>query len=233
MWNRKDIKTEAKANFRKQYWKAVVFALLITILGGSYSSASSGSGFQINLTDKLEEMSDQVIAMLGIGTLVVTILVILIRVFVFNPLILGGNRYFLRLQSEEPRDWDIAYFFSHGWENVAKTLFFRDLFIILWALLFVIPGFIKAYEYRMIPYLLCENPEMDRHDAFAESKRLMSGNKWAAFVLDLSFILWHILNSLTLGIVGVFWLNPYLASTDAQLYCTLRRLDSDSFGTAW
>ena len=55
--------------------------------------------------------------------------------------------------------------------------------------MFIIPGIIKAYEYSMIPYLLAENPNMSKQEAFAISKELMDGNKFNAFVLDLSFIL--------------------------------------------
>lgn len=50
----------------------------------------------------------------------------------------------------------------------------------------------------MIPYLLADNPQMTKEQAFAESKRMMQGQKWKAFVLDLSFIGWYILSGLTL-----------------------------------
>ncbi len=47
----------------------------------------------------------------------------------------------------------------------------------------------------MIPYLLADNPQMTKkEEAFAESKRMMQGQKWNAFVLDLSFIGWDILS---------------------------------------
>ena len=29
--------------------------------------------------------------------------------------------------------------------------------IFLWGLLFVIPGIVKSYEYKMVPYILAEN----------------------------------------------------------------------------
>ncbi len=74
----------------------------------------------------------------------------------------------------------------------------------------------------MIPYLLAENPDMTKEEAFAESKKLMTGNKWKAFVLDLSFIGWYILSLLTCGIVGVFYVAPYKFSTNAALYEKLR-----------
>ncbi|MCR5186180.1 MAG: DUF975 family protein [Clostridia bacterium] len=49
----------------------------------------------------------------------------------------------------------------------------------------------------------------------------MNGQKWEAFKLDLSFILWHLLDIATFGIIG-FWINTYTRSTTAELYATLR-----------
>ena len=106
--------------------------------------------------------------------------------------------------------------------NIVKTMILRDIFIALWSLLFFIPGIIKAYEYRMIPYLLSEDPAMSYQEAFAQSKALMTGNKWKAFVLDLSFILWDIGSIFTCGLLGIFYVGPYKASTSAALYETLK-----------
>lgn len=70
----------------------------------------------------------------------------------------------------------------------------------------------------MIPYLLADNPQMTKEQAFAESKRMMQGQKWKAFVLDLSFIGWYILSGLTLGILAIFYVSPYVNATHAALY---------------
>lgn len=232
MWNRQEVKQKGKENFRKQYWKAVVIALLLTILGGSSSSISSSSNQADDLAEQMGQLPDEIATFIGIGSVVLVIVLLLVSILVLNPLRLGCTRYFLRLQHEEPSDWNVGYFFSNSWANVVKTMFFKDLFVFLWTLLLIIPGIIKAYQYRLVSYLLIENPDIDYHDALQESKRLMDGNKWASFVLDLSFILWHILNGITFGIVGLFWLNPYLESTEAQLYCTIRDLDRQN-GMAW
>ena len=76
----------------------------------------------------------------------------------------------------------------------------------------------------MIPYLLADNPQMTKEQAFAESKRMMQGQKWKAFVLDLSFIGWFILTAITCGILGVFYVNPYKYMTDAELYVALKEI---------
>ena len=52
---------------------------------------------------------------------------------------------------------------------------------------------------------------------------MMKGNKWKAFVLDLSFLGWNILSALTLGILGVFYVEPYKMLTDGALYEKLKQ----------
>jgi uncharacterized membrane protein len=108
------------------------------------------------------------------------------------------------------------------------TQFLKSLYTLLWTLLLIIPGIVKHYEYRMIPYLLADFPEMSKDDAFRISKEMMNGNKMNAFILDLSFIGWHILSAVTLGIVGIFYVNPYVNATNAELYLTLKK---QHFGT--
>ena len=142
--------------------------------------------------------------------------------FILNPFEIGCVRFFLRNLNEPAQVSNIGYGFDNNYKNIAKTMFFRDLYTFLWTLLFVIPGIVKAYEYRMIPYLLAENPQMTKEEAFAESKHMMQGQKWKTFVLDLSFIGWYILAGLTLGIFGVFYVIPYVHQTQAALYDTLR-----------
>ena len=146
--------------------------------------------------------------------------------FIINPIELGCRRFFRKNLDEPAGLSNLMFAFDTNYKNVVKTMFFRDLYITLWSFLFIIPGIIKKYEYRMIPYLLSEDPTMSKEEAFAESKRLMTGNKWKTFVLDLSFILWDFASMFTCGLVGVFYVNPYKQSTDAALYEALK------YGTA-
>lgn len=78
------------------------------------------------------------------------------------------------------------------------------------------------YEYMMVPFILAENPDMRRKEVFALSKKMMTGNKWKAFVLDLSFLGWSILGGITLGILNVLFVAPYQNLTKAELYQTLK-----------
>lgn len=148
---------------------------------------------------------------------------IVLDVFIFNPFEVGSRRFFVKNLDSKAEVKEIGYGFDHNYKNIAKTMFFRDLYTFLWALLLVIPGIVKKYEYKMIPYLLAENPQMTKEQAFAMSRQMMSGQKWRAFVLDLSFIGWQILNVLTGGILGIFYVNPYYHAAQAALYDALKQ----------
>lgn len=52
----------------------------------------------------------------------------------------------------------------------------------------------------------------------------MRGQKWNAFMLDLSFLGWDLLAILTCGILWVFYVNPYRNCTRAELYIQLRSM---------
>ena len=153
-----------------------------------------------------------------VAVIFICIILIPLQIFVFNPLEIGGCRFFIKNLKEDAQAKEMCYAFDKGYKNNVKTLFFRDLYTILWTFLFIIPGIVKAYEYQMIPYILAENPGMDTKEAFALSKKMMHGNKWKAFLLDCSFFGWILLDVLTLGILGVFYVNPYMLQTQAALY---------------
>lgn len=182
-------------------------------------SSSSASG--------ILDSAGGLVATLGIGLiLVIVVAALAIGIFVCNPIEVGGCSFFLDNAAdpeENPGPGRLFFAFqSGGYKNIVLTLFLRNLYTALWTLLFIVPGIIKSYEYRMIPYILAENPDMDRREAFQLSKDMMQGEKWNAFVLDLSFIGWAILSGITLGIVGIFWTNPYVYATNAELYLALK-----------
>ena len=79
------------------------------------------------------------------------------------------------------------------------------------------------YSYRMVPYIIKDNPELSATEVITRSREMMNGNKWRAFLLDLSFIGWILLCVITLGIAAFFWVGPYMSSTDAALYLELKK----------
>ena len=142
-----------------------------------------------------------------------------IDAFLANPLILGSSKWFLRNGREEDAPAEaLVYGFKDPYMNKVKVMFGYTWRVLAWSLLFIIPGIIKAYEYRMVQYIVCDDPDISVKDALRESREIMDGSKWAAFVLDLSFIGWDILSIFTLGLLQPFFVVPYKLSTNAALY---------------
>ena len=126
-----------------------------------------------------------VILLIIVVFLFICIIVIPLQILVLNPLEIGCKRFFAKNLKGDAQVREICYAFDNGYKNNIKTMFFRNLYIFLWILLLIIPGIIKSYEYQMIPYILAENPNITTKEAFALSKKMMYGNKWKSFVLDL------------------------------------------------
>ncbi|MBO5059928.1 MAG: DUF975 family protein [Clostridia bacterium] len=93
-----------------------------------------------------------------------------------------------------------------------------SVFTFLWSLLLIVPGIIKGLSYSMAPYILAENEYyMSPQDAIKESMRIMEGHKMELFVLELSFVGWFLLCSVTCGIAGIY-VFPYHQATLANFY---------------
>ena len=220
MWNRAELKMRGNMAFKKNYVSAVVVALLMGIFGTVSGESSarrvsensdiySGNLFNVGMITGL---------LAGIATVVILI-VLVAKVFVGNLLKMGGYRFFILIQTAQPGIGTLLDGFRSGhYVNIVLTMFLRDLFTALWSLLLVVPGIVKHYEYLMVPYIIAENPAMDYKEAFQISKQMMDGEKMEAFIMDLSFLGWYLLSAVTCGLLAIFYVNPYVQASFAEMY---------------
>ena len=248
MWDRKELKAKGKAAFRANYWRCVLAALIaVLILGGSAAVVGnrvSRSGAEqsaaitesedtqtADLSQVLEEIPPEIV--LGIVAVVFGVLLFasavaaLVRALLFNPLIVGCQRFFL-VNSDSPAELsELAYGYKSNYGNMVKTLLLTDIFLLLWSMLFTIPGLIKSYSYRLVPYILAENPSIGSREAITLSRQMMNGHKWRAFVMDFSFIGWDLLAAVTFGLAGILYTAPYQYAANAELYKAIRDLSME------
>lgn len=220
MWNRAELKMRGNMAFKKNYVSAVVVALLMGIFGTVSGESSarrvsensdiySGNLFNVGMITGL---------LAGIATVVILI-VLVAKVFVGNLLKMGGYRFFILNQTAQPGIGTLLDGFRSGhYVNIVLTMILRDLFTALWSLLLVVPGIVKHYEYLMVPYIIAENPAMDYKEAFQISKQMMDGEKMEAFIMDLSFLGWYLLSAVTCGLLAIFYVNPYVQASFAEMY---------------
>lgn len=219
MWDRVELKTLAKEVLKKSYWKSFLISLVLLIAGGDSSSGGSSAGR--NLGDSVGEWVD--LSRYYIIFTAVVILIIAFRILIGYALEIGSRKYFV--QSGQYKDDTGTYNFafeSVNFKGIISTMLLRGIYNFLWSLLLVIPGIIKAYAYRMVPYILADNPNLGADNAITLSRQMMDGSKFNLFILELSFIGWYLLGLLALGL-GMLFVNPYYNATEAQLYLALRK----------
>lgn len=232
MWDRKELKASAKANLKRNYWKAVVASLVLMFATGSGGAASSSSvrsqseAETNELATAIMGMDTEVLVAIIVGVLVMILIIgiisAVVSIFLLNPIKLGARKMLCDCRDDSINFGGIGYAFQNGYWNIVKIMFLKGLFIGLWSCLFVIPGIVKTYEYMMVEFIVIDNPGISSKEAFAKSKEMMTGNKWKAFVLDLSFLGWHIAAVCTCGIGEILFVAPYVFLTQVELYYTLK-----------
>lgn len=140
------------------------------------------------------------------------------RLFIGSIVEIGYAKFNLDLV-DNMNEARFATLFSYMrfWKVAIITRIVRTLYIVLWTLLFIIPGIIASYNYALTDYILAENPELTTKEALELSKKMMYGHRFRLFCLEFSFIGWVFLCVLSLGI-GLIWLLPYTEAAKAAFY---------------
>ena len=201
---------------------------IINVIESYLDSMTKSQKFIFKISDSIKSfIVDKEV--LGIGLAVMSILSLAFSIFIANPLIVSLRRYFIKARKKQSTKINVVLdiFKKDSWLRVVITMFLKDLFTLLWFLT-IIGGFIKMYEYAMIPYIIGDNPKMKWKETFKLSKQMMKGNKWKLFVLDLSFWGWEILSLFTFGLLNIFYVNPYKVATNVELYEVLKKYAIDN-----
>ena len=204
MWNRAELKYNARTAFKKNYMPSVVVAVLVMFTMNLTITVGQGA---------VDQKARAFFALSG-GA------VFLINVFISNVFEVGACTFFIENRTSQPSALLIlGNFKKPGYMNVVLVQLLRMVKTFLWTLLFIVPGIVKMYEYRMVPYILAEDPELEQSEVFRISRQMMSGRKMELFILDLSFFGWTFLSAMTFGLLGFFYVNPYIQATLAEVYC--------------
>lgn len=228
-----DFRQIARHALSGKWMIAVLVGLVAMLLGGT---GSDGPKVNLNIdasgANANFEFAGQTIFSTGGGlnsdigaflvgsAIYITIAAIIMAVvyFVLGSIIsVGYARFNLDLVDHGEPGFETLFSYFSYWKTTAIARLLQSVYVLLWSLLFIIPGVIATYSYAMTEFILAENPDLTASEAIARSKEMMSGNRWRLFCLHFSFIGWDILSSLTLGI-GNLWLRPYKQAANAVFY---------------
>lgn len=249
-----DYKDIACDSLRGKWPLAIFTGLVASLIGGTTISSSTSSVLTLdedwisNMLVKFEgnQFYSEILSCLGIVSTVL-IAFSIVRFIIGGAAQLGYAKFYLKLVDEEEASFfNLFTQFRRIGDGICMILL-RALYVLLWSMLFIIPGIIKSYSYAMTPYILAENPEMTANDAITKSRRIMQENKWRLFCLDFSFIgwemlcllpvisgmilvnttatnggpisaLWWLVPCAVLSFIGQLFLNPYIEAAHAAFY---------------
>lgn len=141
------------------------------------------------------------------------------------PLTIGTIKYFMSISKDkEPEVEDMFKPYKNAFRMIGAVVF-SSLIVLGGFILFIIPGIYFAYALALVPYLLITKPKTKVLDIIDLSIKQMKGHKWELFKFELSFIGWHILSVLTIGLLYI-WVIPYM--TNARTKYILTIIDKDS-----
>ncbi|MDD3401805.1 MAG: DUF975 family protein [Hespellia sp.] len=246
-WSRRLLKTNAKKAVRQNYWRFIAVCFLVMFICGS--GLMPPLLFQRNpaveISQSLRSLADHLTAdasmgelasgvsdwldysdtLLGIGVFWISIVLwCLYKIFIANIVRVNSKRFFMETRTYPKTSVKkIGYLYKgKDIKNTAEIMLCMYVCRFLWWFT-IIGGIVKSYEYAMIPYILAENPDIARKDAFRLSKEMMHNKKIGLFILQMSFIPWFLLGIISMGLTNIFFFNAYMEATETEFYMMLRR----------
>ena len=234
MWSIRDIKKKGKSALKKNYWRSVVVAalmFLLTTVASTLTRIRSESILQNVGFEPLHKMApNELLIIAGIvvvGYMSIIVFASLVKIIFANALEAGGCLFFRNNVEKGSAELTLIREGFSDYAHVFVTLLLKDVFEALWFCLGCFPGLVKNYSYRMVPYIVKEYPDLSEIEVITLSRRMMDGNKWRTFLLDLTFTGWILAGLVTFGIVNLLWTLPYYENTMAALYLELKELKGD------
>lgn len=144
--------------------------------------------------------------------------------FVTGPALYGLNKYVLSQSRDVASGSNLSILMdSIRDRTIGKTFMIfliQTVITVVFCILLIVPGIVRAYGYSMAYYICVDHPEYDWRACLSESRKLMQGHKWDLFKLNMSMLGWFFLGILCFG-VGSLWATAYANAAKAQFYANL------------
>ncbi|MGL5754907.1 MAG: DUF975 family protein [Paraclostridium sp.] len=200
MFSRSELKSGAKDQLKGKWLLAILvficYSAILQLVNVELTNSTEGSMFGMSLN--------------------------IIGFLVYGSMQVGMSRFTLKLARKD-QTTQFNDLFS-GFDVFIKALVMNLILgvcVSIGMILFIIPGVIIGLMFSQANYILAENPEKSAIECLKESSRMMKGYKFNFFVLQLSFIGWLILATLTFGI-GLLWYVPYYQMTMTNFYLKIK-----------
>lgn len=140
-------------------------------------------------------------------------------IFVVLPLGFGVILAYLRFTREGAlniKNMFDVFSSTYYWKSIAVGLL-TGIYTLLWSLLLIVPGIIKAMSYALAQYVMADNPSLSAEQAICQSMKMMEGHKMDLFLMVLGYVALAFLSAFLLCI-PMLWLTPYYSTVFAKFY---------------
>ena len=244
MFNRGELKYQARQQLKGEYWPALLVSVVAFFL---MNPLQPNTHIPYTLYGVLLFLSGNLFRLHGL--VLTLILLTVLYIFVGGPILVGRSKYFLSSVRGQWELWDLFFLFrSKSYWNVILVMFifmavlsfgtvlsFGFLGILLFmgdfsltTFLMVIFGGVSIYtvlfffyRFRFVTYILADHPEMKAGDVLKLAFDLTEHERWGLLLFDFSFFGWYFLGSLALG-VGSLFVMPYHGMSVASLYLAFK-----------
>ena len=212
----KEFKLMALDALKGRWGEAILIFFIVSIIN---SIGVGGLNINVNLNDRTlpNFIFNPVFLWMFIAFMVIGLIVSIAVWAVNNIVSLGAANVVLKIADRRYVSVNMLFSYFPHWKNILKTAFIRDITIVVWSFLCLIPGIVVAYNYAMVPFILAENPGLTSAEVLTKSKEMMRGNRLRYFCLEISFIGWILLSVFTCGL-GIIPLTPYMEVSKAVFY---------------
>ena len=188
-----EIRTWAKENYKKYQWKVLGATIIVGIL------TSISSTYTYNSENTIA--SSFISFAIGILEFFLTI---------------GFTKFMVCLIKGREANFEMLFSkFDSSWKQTLVVYLLQMIWVAIYTILLIIPGIIKAISYSLVPFILAKGTDASASEVLDLSSKMMNGHKMDYFILNLSFIGWHILGIFTLGILEL-WIIPYQKTANAK-----------------
>ena len=210
-------------NAPKLFYNSGLFVILVTVL--------SVLIFRLPGTIDIANMNERLAAgeIPSLGLLYTTFrpagaILAFIIFLVRHILNIGFVGYCMKIKRKQKTEYKDIFGGFLIFSKILQIFLISTIFVFLWSLLFIIPGIVASYRYRLAYYILLDDPGKGALQCLNESAVLMNGSKVDLLIIDISFIGWHILNFALIILFPIpitiiyIWLSPYIGISIAGFY---------------
>lgn len=208
----KDLMADARMSLSGNWGMGVLGYVLYTVLIMSFSMFVFTSVFFVSMVSQFGGANT------AAATAAMDLFANLVHLLVSGAFMVGFCGFFLGIAQEGAARLELLFVgFQRFWKSFG-TYFFYTLFIVLWTLLFIIPGIIATFRYAMAFFIIADDEDCGPLEAISRSKEMMKGNKWKFFCLQWRFLGWALLATFFTFGIGYLWLVPYMQTSSAKFY---------------